>query len=366
MLRSPCAAVLALALAPAGAAAQGAARDPAASLIRLADADGDGSVAAAEWARFLGTLGADESGALDARRVLARLAFSDQDGDGRLAQSDVEAALADPPAAGLTGFFLAALADGNGDGALSEAERRAFAERAGERAGPGGTLSEELLVGWVRAVEALPPPPAEDRGRRVPPVVLAGMLPALDADANGALNLTDLNALHRGADQNGDGAVSAEELAASRGPVFTRWEVDPKARELPPLMPWPRTLADALALVRSTGKPLLVCVNMDEENASETLAWGRYRDPTFAALAAGFIPVLASPDRREPLERDDRGRRLPDRRFGRLLNSEHIDIEPELYARYFRENRVAPRHVGVSPEGEILFDLYLLQDLSLI
>jgi tetratricopeptide (TPR) repeat protein len=133
-----------------------------------------------------------------------------------------------------------------------------------------------------------------------------------------------------------------------------------------PGMPWQRSLDDALALVQATGKPLLVCVNMDGEAASESLAARRYRDPEFIALVSGFIPVLASPDRRNVRDHDDRGRRVPDPKFGRLVNAEHIDIEPVVYERYFRENRVAPRHVGVSPEGEILFDLFLLNDLSVI
>ena len=127
-----------------------------------------------------------------------------------------------------------------------------------------------------------------------------------------------------------------------------------------------RELLPVLERAVQTGKPLLLCVNMDGESASESLAWDRYRDPEFAALAEGFVCLVASPDRREPRERDDRGRRLPDRRFGRLVNSEHIDVEPLLFERYFSGNRVAPRHVGVSPEGEILFDVFLVQDLSIV
>ena len=68
-----------------------------------------------------------------------------------------------------------------------------------------------------------------------------------------------------------------------------------------------------------TGKPLLLCVNMDGENASESLAWGRYRDPEFAALTSGFIPLVASPDVHGTRERDDGGRRVPDPRFGEIV-----------------------------------------------
>jgi len=134
----------------------------------------------------------------------------------------------------------------------------------------------------------------------------------------------------------------------------------------PPLMPWQRSIGDALALSRATGKPLLICVNMDGELASESLAADRYRDPEFVALVEGFIPLLASPDRHDALDYTSRGERIPDSKFGRVTNSEHIDIETELYERWFDGRRVAPRHIGVSPEGEVLFDLYLLTDLTKI
>jgi len=146
-----------------------------------------------------------------------------------------------------------------------------------------------------------------------------------------------------------------------------RWRrVSEADKKKPCLIPWQRSLQDALALVQKTGKPLLICVNMDGEPASESIAWGRYRDPAFAKLASGFIPVLASPNRHSPRDHDDHGRRLVDPRFGRLIDAEHIRIEPEVYARWFQERRVAPRHLAVSPEGKILFDLFLLRDLSII
>lgn len=164
-------------------------------------------------------------------------------------------------------------------------------------------------------------------------------------------------------------ALGSATLAQNAGPPesgMRQWRVTSEMRNRAPLMPWQRTLEDALAMSRITGKPLLVCVNSDGEAASESLAWGRYRDPEFVGLASGFIPVLASPQRREARERDDRGRRLADRRFGRLVNREHIDIEPVLFERWFEDTRVAPRHVGVSLDGEVLFDVYLLQDLAVV
>lgn len=158
--------------------------------------------------------------------------------------------------------------------------------------------------------------------------------------------------------------VLAAPLIAQRGERTAYLREDRSAS--PPLMPWQRNLDDAIALSRATGKPLLLCVNMDGELASEALAADRYRDPEFVALADGFIPLLASPDRHDALDHTSRGVRLPDSKFGRVTNSEHIDIEPDLFERWFDGRRVAPRHVGVSPDGEVLFDLYLLTDLSKI
>lgn len=152
--------------------------------------------------------------------------------------------------------------------------------------------------------------------------------------------------------------------AAQRGERTSYLREDRSAS--PPLMPWQRNLDDALALSQATGKPLLICVNMDGELASEALAADRYRDPEFVALVDGFIPVLASPDRHDPLDYTSRGERVPDTKFGRVTNLEHIAIEPTLFERYFDGRRVAPRHVGIAPDGQVLFDLYLLNDLSKI
>ena len=131
-------------------------------------------------------------------------------------------------------------------------------------------------------------------------------------------------------------------------------------------IPWQRSLDDAEAMVARTGKPLLLCVNMDGEPASEILAHRRYRDPAFVELIRGFVPVILSPNLRRTRDHDDRGRRIPDPRFGRIVNQEAIEDEPRAFVRYFDGHRVAPRHVGVAPDGTVLFDLYLLNDLSAI
>src|SRR5688500_1554091 len=47
--------------------------------------------------------------------------------------------------------------------------------------------------------------------------------------------------------------------------------------KMPCLVPWERTFEDARKVAELTGKPILVCVNMDGEIASEHFAGIRYR-----------------------------------------------------------------------------------------
>ncbi|MEO0479054.1 MAG: hypothetical protein AAF196_06195 [Planctomycetota bacterium] len=127
---------------------------------------------------------------------------------------------------------------------------------------------------------------------------------------------------------------------------------------------WQRNLDDALQLVEATGRPLLIIVNDPAEPLSNRLANRVYRTEEWVSLTRGFICVLASPyDEKQP-EFDSRGRRRPSRLYGRVLQREYTQIEPKLFERYFDGRRVAPRHVGVSPEGEVLFDIYLTNDIS--
>jgi hypothetical protein len=47
----------------------------------------------------------------------------------------------------------------------------------------------------------------------------------------------------------------------------------------PCLIAWQRTFADALAVSKQTKRPILICVNMDGEIASQHYAGIRYRAP---------------------------------------------------------------------------------------
>jgi hypothetical protein len=49
-----------------------------------------------------------------------------------------------------------------------------------------------------------------------------------------------------------------------------------------------------------------------------------------------------------------------------VTNGEHMSIEPELFQRYFGGRRVAPRHMGIAPDGSILFDIFLVNDFTVL
>ena len=62
----------------------------------------------------------------------------------------------------------------------------------------------------------------------------------------------------------------------------------------PCLITWQRTWEDAQAVSKETGRPILVCINMDGEIASEHYAGVRYRQPEIAALYEPYVTVIAS------------------------------------------------------------------------
>ncbi|MFY9343520.1 MAG: hypothetical protein WAT39_13575 [Planctomycetota bacterium] len=131
-----------------------------------------------------------------------------------------------------------------------------------------------------------------------------------------------------------------------------------------PHVEWQRTLADALAVQQATGLPLLIAVNMDGEVFNERFARQTYRDPTFIESTRGYVCVVASPDRHNENDYDALGNRIECPRFPGCTCAEHIAIEPEVFRRWFNGTRNAPRHVGVSPAGKVLFDRFLDQSMA--
>jgi tetratricopeptide (TPR) repeat protein len=130
----------------------------------------------------------------------------------------------------------------------------------------------------------------------------------------------------------------------------------------PCLLTFQRTWEDALDVSRRSGRPILVCVNMDGEIASEHYAGVRYRQPEMAALYEPYVCVIASVYRHTPRDWDEQGSRILCPRFGSVTCGEHIAIEPILYESYFDGQRVAPRHVMVELDREEVFDVFYAFD----
>src|SRR5262245_54333776 len=126
----------------------------------------------------------------------------------------------------------------------------------------------------------------------------------------------------------------------------------------PCLIPWQRTWDDALQVSKETGKPILICVNMDGEIASEHYAGIRYRQPDIAALYEPYVCVVASVYRHTPRDYDELGRRIPCPRFGTVTCGEHIAIEPLLFEKYFDGKRIAPRHIALEQDLTKAYDVF--------
>jgi tetratricopeptide (TPR) repeat protein len=136
--------------------------------------------------------------------------------------------------------------------------------------------------------------------------------------------------------------------------------------KLPCLIEWQRTFDDALRVAKETGKPILLCVNMDGEIASEHFAGVRYRRPETAALYSPYVCVIASVYRHTPRDYDEQGRRIPCPRFGTVTCGEHIAIEPILFERFFDGKRIAPRHIAIELDSQKTYDVYYSWDTKTV
>ncbi len=130
------------------------------------------------------------------------------------------------------------------------------------------------------------------------------------------------------------------------------------------LIRWQGPREEALALARETGRPILACINMDGEIASEYYAGRAYRDPELAAFLAPYVCIVASVYRHNPRDHDEQGRRVPCPRFGTVTCGEHIAIEPILYERFLDGRRVAPRHIMIEVDGSEVFDVFYTWDTA--
>ncbi|MHC4953552.1 MAG: tetratricopeptide repeat protein [Planctomycetota bacterium] len=132
----------------------------------------------------------------------------------------------------------------------------------------------------------------------------------------------------------------------------------------PVLLTFQRTWKDAVAVSKETNKPILVCINMDGEIASEHYAGIRYRQPDIAKLYEPYVCVIASVYRHNPSDHDDQGRRILCPRFGSVTCGEHIWIEPLMFEKFCDGRRVAPRHIAVDLNGKETYDIYYRNDTA--
>src|ERR1700752_1552247 len=90
----------------------------------------------------------------------------------------------------------------------------------------------------------------------------------------------------------------------------------------PVLVHWQRTFEDAPRVARETNRPIMACVNMDGEVASENWAGVRYRQEETARLLEPYVCVIGSVYRHTPRDYDAEGNRVPCPRFGDVTCSE--------------------------------------------
>jgi hypothetical protein len=136
--------------------------------------------------------------------------------------------------------------------------------------------------------------------------------------------------------------------------------------KLPCLVRWQRTFDDALRVARAERRPILVCVNMDGEIASEHFAGVRYRQPETAALMSSYVCVIASVYRHTPRDYDEEGRRVACPRFGTVTCGEHVEAERELYERYFDGMRVSPRHIVLGLDAAETLNVFYSWDTATV
>ncbi len=132
----------------------------------------------------------------------------------------------------------------------------------------------------------------------------------------------------------------------------------------PVLIEWQRTWDDAVLLSKQSSRPILVCINMDGEIASEHYAGVRYRQPEITKLYAPYVCVIASVYRHTPRDHDAQGHRVPCPRFGGVTCGEHIAMEAIAFEKFMNGERIAPRHIMVELDQQETFDVYYTWDTA--
>ena len=170
----------------------------------------------------------------------------------------------------------------------------------------------------------------------------------------------------QGSDPSQDARRLGSPAALAQGQTVESMWPAPTAEDWskPVLVSWQRTFEDAFRVAGELAKPVLVCVTMDGEPASEHWAGIKYRTEETARLLEPYVCVVASVYRHTPRDHDEEGRRIPCPRFGGVTCGEHITLEPILYARYFDGQRIAPRHILLERDGTKGYDVFYSWDTA--
>jgi len=163
-------------------------------------------------------------------------------------------------------------------------------------------------------------------------------------------------------------AAAAAQPGVPRPPGLVNEEMWPAPTaadwQRPVLIDWQRSWEDAVALSQASGRPIMICVNMDGEVASEHYAGVRYRQPEIAKLYEPYVCLVASVYRHTPRDHDEHGNRVPCPRFGGVTCGEHIAVEAVAFAKYMDGQRIAPRHIMVELDQKETYDVYYTWDTA--
>ena len=121
---------------------------------------------------------------------------------------------------------------------------------------------------------------------------------------------------------------------------------------VPAQIHWESSYPDTLARAEREGKVVFLAVNMDGERANDRLAEETYADPTLAALSASTLNLVASVSSHG----DKTCKRFP----GTTCDA-HQDVEKAVRGNLLQADVggyvVAPQHVFLSPQGEVLLSV---------